>query len=67
MYGVRGEPLHVVQLGKLSVVVGRSVVGELLLGLLAEVASVYEKQYAPRTGELDQPVDRCDCQQRKNQ
>ena len=59
---VRGQPLDVVQLGEPAIVVGRPIVRELLLGLLAEVGPVDEEQHAARPGELDEPVERRDGQ-----
>ncbi len=55
---VRSQMLHDVFLAELVVVVGRSVLVELLLRLPAEVAAVHQEQHPPRAGELDQAVDK---------
>ena len=57
---LRGQALHVVQLGELAAVVGRRVGHELLVRLLAEVARIDQEQDALGAAELEQAVDRGD-------
>jgi hypothetical protein len=56
----RGQALHVVELGELAAIVGRRVGHEFLMGLLAEVAGIDQKQDALGAAELEQAIDRGD-------
>jgi len=56
----RGQPLGGVDRSEGSVVVGRRVGEELLLGLLAEVPRIDEEEDAFHPGVLEEPVDRSD-------
>ena len=59
-YAARLEPLHVVEFGKLAVVVIGRVGPELLLCLFAEVAGIDEKEYSFGVAVFEQAVDRGD-------
>ncbi|MBG6075794.1 hypothetical protein IWX85_001619 [Polaromonas sp. CG_9.11] len=54
--GAAGQPLHVVQLGEFSAIVGRAVGHERLVRLLAKVARIDQKQNPFGTAELEQAV-----------
>ena len=54
--GVRLEPLNGVERRKLPRVVGRLEVGELVLGLFAEIAAVHQEEDALGVAELEQAI-----------
>ena len=54
--GVRLEPLDGVERRELARVVGRLEVGELVLGLLAEIAAIHQEEDALRAAELEQAI-----------
>ena len=56
----RSQPLNVVELGELAVVVVGDEGHERLLGLLAQVAGVHQKEHAPGAGMLQQAVNHGD-------
>ena len=49
--------LDFVELGELAMVIGRAVALEFLFRLFAEIASIDQKEHAPRATEFDQPID----------
>ena len=53
----RREPLHVVEFGELAVVVVRTEVHKLLLGLFAQIARIYKKQNPFGFGEFQQTIN----------
>ena len=53
---VRFEPLDGVERRELARIVGRLEVGELVLGLLAEIAAIHEEEDALGFGELEQAI-----------
>ena len=54
--GVAFEPLNGVKRRELPRVVGRREIGELVLGLLAEIAAVHQEEDALCIGELEQAI-----------
>lgn len=52
-----GQALDIVEFGEFAVVVVGQIAHELLLGLLAQVPGVHQKEHAPRAGVFQQAVD----------
>src|SRR5205807_10439293 len=58
---VRLEPLDGVERGQLARIIRRLEIGELVLGLLTEIAAVYEEENALGVGEFEQAIGYVDC------
>ena len=58
--GVAGQALNDILLGELEIAVGRDVLLEFLQGLVAQVATVDEKQDPPGAAKFNEPIDEVD-------